>query len=206
MNVRAILMASCAALVAAPGVAMAADDDGTVAEMVVTAQKRAEKLIEVPLSVQSLSGEAVERSGAAKVSDLTKLIPGASVVSSTTPGFETVQIRGVSSGSIVPYLEQNRATICTQCAYLHKSICPCPMDYLAALLVQAVETVDQRNIAERRTLRDDRVDPIEDQRPRHDAPRRHLMQHPGGRDPALGGVEDKDAVSVALTEQLMAWA
>lgn len=98
MNVRAILMASCASLVAAPGVAMAADD-GTVAELVVTAQKRAEKLIEVPLSVQSLSGEAVERSGAAKVSDLTKLIPGASIVSSTTPGFETVQIRGVSSGT-----------------------------------------------------------------------------------------------------------
>ena len=41
MNVRAILMASCASLVAAPGVAMAADD-GTVAELVVTAQKRAE--------------------------------------------------------------------------------------------------------------------------------------------------------------------
>ncbi|MBL8553749.1 MAG: TonB-dependent receptor [Phenylobacterium sp.] len=96
---RAILLATCALGLVAPGVAAAADDDGTVAELVVTAQKREEKLIEVPLSVQSLSGEAVERSGAAKVSDLTKLIPGASVVSSTTPGFETIQIRGVSSGT-----------------------------------------------------------------------------------------------------------
>ncbi|MCW5761458.1 MAG: TonB-dependent receptor plug domain-containing protein, partial [Phenylobacterium sp.] len=99
MNIRAMLLATCAVSLVAPGVASAADDDGTVAELVVTAQKRAEKLIEVPLSVQSLSGEAVERSGAAKVSDLTKLIPGASIVSSTTPGFETVQIRGVSSGT-----------------------------------------------------------------------------------------------------------
>lgn len=97
MNTRAILLATAAASFALP--AWSADADGTVAELVVTAQKRAERLIDVPLAVQALSGEEVARSGAAKVSDLTKLIPGASVVSSTTPGFETVQIRGVSSGT-----------------------------------------------------------------------------------------------------------
>lgn len=97
MNTRAILLATAAASLALP--AWAAEKDATVAELVVTAQKREERLIEVPLAVQAISGEAVARSGAAKVSDLTKLIPGASVVSSTTPGFETVQIRGVSSGT-----------------------------------------------------------------------------------------------------------
>jgi hypothetical protein len=28
---------------------------------------------------------------------------------------------------------------------LHTSICPCPMDYLSVLLVQAVEAVDRRH-------------------------------------------------------------
>jgi len=61
-------------------------------------------------------------------------------------------IRGVPCNrSIEPYLEQNRAAICTKCAYLRSSICPCPMDYLVGLLVQAVETVDQRHESEPHT-------------------------------------------------------
>lgn len=54
-------------------------------------------------------------------------------------------IHGVRSGSIVPYLEHNRHEICEKCRFLHSSICPCPMDYLAVLLVEAVEAVDQRH-------------------------------------------------------------
>lgn len=68
-------------------------------EIVVTAQKRAQALADVPLPVQAFGAEQLENSGASKVSDLVALIPGASVVSSSTPGFETVQIRGISSGT-----------------------------------------------------------------------------------------------------------
>jgi hypothetical protein len=53
-------------------------------------------------------------------------------------------IHEVRSESIVPYLENNRNQICETCAFHHSSICPCPMDYLAVLVVQAVETVDKR--------------------------------------------------------------
>jgi hypothetical protein len=53
-------------------------------------------------------------------------------------------IHEVRSDWIGPYLENNRNQICETCAFHHSSICPCPMDYLAVLLVQAVETVDQR--------------------------------------------------------------
>jgi hypothetical protein len=45
---------------------------------------------------------------------------------------------------IGPYLEINRHRICETCSFHHSSICPCPMDYLVVLLVQAVETVDRR--------------------------------------------------------------
>ncbi len=57
-------------------------------------------------------------------------------------------IHGVSSDSIVPYLDRNRQVICARCPRRHASDCPCPMDYLAVLLVQAVETVDARRRAD----------------------------------------------------------
>ena len=53
-------------------------------------------------------------------------------------------IHEVRSDSIVPYLLNNHHKICEHCALQHSSVCPCPMDYLAVLLVQAVEAVDRR--------------------------------------------------------------
>jgi hypothetical protein len=54
------------------------------------------------------------------------------------------QVRAVDSASITPYLNRNRREICTECPLLHSGACPCPMDYLAVLLVDAIETVDRR--------------------------------------------------------------
>jgi hypothetical protein len=54
-------------------------------------------------------------------------------------------IHQVQSGQLEPYLEHNRQAICEQCVFRQSSICPCPMDYLACLVVQAVETVDERH-------------------------------------------------------------
>jgi hypothetical protein len=54
-------------------------------------------------------------------------------------------IRAVHSDSIAPYLESNRQRICETCPQLHGDDCPCPMDYLAVLVVEAVETVDRRH-------------------------------------------------------------
>lgn len=53
-------------------------------------------------------------------------------------------VRDVHSPWIEPYLEHNRKTICEGCPALHGSNCPCPMDYLAVLLVEAIEAVDAR--------------------------------------------------------------
>jgi hypothetical protein len=54
-------------------------------------------------------------------------------------------IHEVRSPLVEPYVDCNRRQICATCAFLHSSICPCPMDYLAVLLVSAVEAVDQRH-------------------------------------------------------------
>jgi len=53
-------------------------------------------------------------------------------------------IHQVQSRGIGPYLDRNRHEVCEKCAFLHSSFCPCPMDYLAVLVVQAVEAVDER--------------------------------------------------------------
>src|SRR5262249_41418607 len=66
-----------------------------------------------------------------------------------------------------------------------------------------VETPEHRKLREGCTLREDRIDGIEDESQRNDAPRFHFMQHPGSRDTAFGGVENENPVDVGLTGELV---
>jgi hypothetical protein len=61
-------------------------------------------------------------------------------------------IHEVKSGWIGPYLDRNRRVICECCPQRGDSCCPCAMDYLAVLLVEAVETVDARSAYEAASL------------------------------------------------------
>ena len=65
----------------------------------VSAQKRDETVLDVPLSVQALDSDAIDKAGIKDVGGLVKLVPGASVVSSSSRGFETIQIRGIAAGT-----------------------------------------------------------------------------------------------------------
>jgi hypothetical protein len=56
--------------------------------------------------------------------------------------------RTTNSALIDPYIEKLHDTICADCEYKDKSVCPCPLDYLLQLAVEAVGQVE-----ERRTLR-----------------------------------------------------
>lgn len=82
-----------------PSMPVAATTEEDAEKVTVTAQKRAQKLKDVPLPVQSIGKKQLDNTGAGSVADLVTQIPGASVVSKSTPGFETVQIRGISSGT-----------------------------------------------------------------------------------------------------------
>src|SRR5262245_17674598 len=53
-------------------------------------------------------------------------------------------VHQIHSPMLGPYLDHNRSTICDHCLSRHGYDCPCAMDYLAALLVAAVETVDAK--------------------------------------------------------------
>jgi hypothetical protein len=53
-------------------------------------------------------------------------------------------IHEVDSASIEPYLENIRHRVCPHCVFRGPDCCPCPLDYLLVLTVQAIETVDER--------------------------------------------------------------
>ncbi len=61
-------------------------------------------------------------------------------------------IHEVNSDYITRYLAHNREKICQHCELLDTDVCPCPLHYLAVLIVEAVETVDERHWASRAAL------------------------------------------------------
>lgn len=66
-------------------------------EVVVTAQKRAESLQDVPLSIQAIGGERLEELGIQNFSDFIKYLPSVSF-QTFGPGFGLAYFRGVASG------------------------------------------------------------------------------------------------------------
>lgn len=56
-------------------------------------------------------------------------------------------IHEVESSQIEPYLENLHLRVCSGCERRGCDTCPCPLDYLLPLVVQAVETVDRRRLA-----------------------------------------------------------
>ena len=74
----------------------AADSEQTI---VVTAQKREQRLIDVPQSVSVVSGDALENVQATNFADYLKLVPGLQL-NQTTPGFGRLVLRGVNTGGV----------------------------------------------------------------------------------------------------------
>jgi hypothetical protein len=61
---------------------------------------------------------------------------------------ELVEIcRSINSSQMEPYIERLHDEICSVCKYRDEPICPCPLDYLLQLAVEAVERVEQRRAA-----------------------------------------------------------
>ena len=69
-------------------------------EIVVTAQKRATALQEVPFSVAALTNEDIEQSGATSIVDVARNVPGL-YITDLGPGQSQVAIRGISAGQVV---------------------------------------------------------------------------------------------------------
>src|SRR5689334_21081252 len=68
----------------------------TVGELVVTAQRREERLRDVPLSITAATGVTLEKAGVANSADLQKVTPGYMIY--MYGGAPQPVIRGISSG------------------------------------------------------------------------------------------------------------
>jgi iron complex outermembrane receptor protein len=86
------------ALLAGGGVA-SADDARVMGEMTVTAQKRAEALAEIPMSISVIGGDTLERQQADNFQDLVSLVPGLSLNTSTR-GVSRITLRGINTGGV----------------------------------------------------------------------------------------------------------
>ncbi len=66
-------------------------------EIVVTAQKREQRLIDVPAAVTALAGGSLMKKGALRFEDYQAYVPGLSTTS-ISPGFNQITLRGVTTG------------------------------------------------------------------------------------------------------------
>ena len=84
----------------APGTAWAQDaaeeDTGGLEEIVVTAQKRAEGLSDVPISISAVSGETIEAYGQTNLESVSSSIPNLKITQTAIAN--RIAIRGIASG------------------------------------------------------------------------------------------------------------
>lgn len=90
-----------AAVLAAPAVSLAATADrpvqpAQVAEIIVTAQKRAERLQDVPVSITAITGKDIQNRGVSNLMDLQYAAPGLTITE-YAPGQERIELRGISN-------------------------------------------------------------------------------------------------------------
>ena len=90
------IVAASALLAAMPVLALGEGNTMALEEIVVTAQKREQRLLDIPASVAVLSAEAVERKGVTDFEGLIEQIPGVSVTADFGGGAsKVISIRGV---------------------------------------------------------------------------------------------------------------
>jgi len=91
----------CLASASAPAQEAAAPPaaSGELTEIIVTAQKRAQDIKDVPLSISVLNGESLQIDHIESYEDVTRTMPGVSFLAGGGPGLDNISIRGVSSTS-----------------------------------------------------------------------------------------------------------
>ena len=96
------ILASCALLAAAAAVAQNAPAPDAAAgdslqEIVVTAQKRSETILSVPISISALTQDDLDRRGIKGLDDIARTTPALTISSNNGLGYSNVSIRGISS-------------------------------------------------------------------------------------------------------------
>lgn len=108
-NKRFLWLIGAAALATAPAAAQQATTAETAseAEIIVTAQKRAERLIDVPLSIITRSGEELKNAGINDFNQVMSRVPNLVIVD--TPANKSITIRGIGTSGNSFSFEQSVA-------------------------------------------------------------------------------------------------
>ena len=101
---RRVAMLGTAGALAVFGTNVLAAEDNVIAEIIVSAQKQAENLQDVPASVSVFGEQQLVRLHATQLTDYAAYMPGINIGSGGTPGQTTITLRGIAPvgpGSVV---------------------------------------------------------------------------------------------------------
>jgi iron complex outermembrane receptor protein len=97
---RLLCGAAATALMTTAAAAQTAQSAQQVGEVVVTAQKRSERLLSVPAPVTALGGQELTRTAAVRLEDYAARVPGLNL-NSDRDGETQIILRGITTGSVV---------------------------------------------------------------------------------------------------------
>ena len=103
----ALALAIIGALAAASARAQDSVEQSVVASVIVTAQKREQNLQDVPIAITTISGPLLQGNGVRDIKELTILIPGLIVTSTSNEALTTARIRGIGTAGDNPGLESS---------------------------------------------------------------------------------------------------
>lgn len=89
----------------------AVESNSGLADIVVTAQRRSERLQDVPVAITAFGGETLAKQGAIDTRDLVRLSPGVSFFQASSVNSGSFIIRGFASIGIVGYIQQSTALV-----------------------------------------------------------------------------------------------
>ncbi len=102
------------------GIATGQEADFALEEVIVTARQHSESTQDVPMHIQTVTGEDLKKQGLTSLEDLSRFVPSLSI-SSTSPGQNTITFRGVSDGggflvdpTAAIYLDEQPLTLTSQ--------------------------------------------------------------------------------------------
>lgn len=101
----ALIAGVCGSAFGQAAFAQPAAESAEVEEVIVTAQKREERIIDVPISVTALSGETLERARVTDVQSLSRVVPGFTYEDNLISSGSRARVRGIGSPTFTSGVE-----------------------------------------------------------------------------------------------------
>ena len=94
---RKLIVTSMATALGLVGTPLALGQEASLEEIIVTARQRAESSQDIPMTIDTVSGEDIQKQGITTLQDFSRFVSGLSV-STTAAGQNTIVFRGISDG------------------------------------------------------------------------------------------------------------